>query len=464
MTPPVAANLRVAIIGGGAAGLAAARAFSKNGIRPVVLEQDLTVGGIWHYVQGGDIQRPMYRGLRTNLPKEVMAYPEYPWPKGPSDESYVTHQEVYKYLNSYAQKFDLFGMIKFGCKVTNLQVLTDETSPWRPSEDSQEHFKPISLTWRQQDDESVVESTFDAVCVCNGHFAVPSTPKLDGIESFSGQIMHSISYDDPKEFEGKVVVCVGAMASGSDLAREISEHAKHIFVSDTGFAESPITVKSNVTWVPRTQRVDGSSVFFSGTKIAASNVDTILFCTGYDYSFPFIHKDSSKFELNAVPGERRVLPVYEQLWHPVHPNLSFVGLGHSNIPFPIFECQCEAIVAHLLGTATLASQGDRMEAAQRDAVGGGPKEDGRIQDTHYLGAFQWEYCRKMLRIAGKLTPRMDRHISVNRDIYNHAGSQRKGTKPGEPDTYRSTVYERVDKEATFRVIRSEVVNEINGSK
>lgn len=48
--------------------------------------------------------------FRTNLPKEVMAFPDFPFPEG--DESFLHHSEVQKYLEDYAQHFDLYPHIK----------------------------------------------------------------------------------------------------------------------------------------------------------------------------------------------------------------------------------------------------------------------------------------------------------------------------------------------------------------
>lgn len=76
----VVESFKVAVIGAGAAGLAAARVLSRNGMTPIVLEQRPDVGGVWDYESSKD--RPMYQNLRTNLPREVMAYREKPWRRG----------------------------------------------------------------------------------------------------------------------------------------------------------------------------------------------------------------------------------------------------------------------------------------------------------------------------------------------------------------------------------------------
>jgi len=62
---------RIGVIGAGAAGLAATRVLSREGWTPIVLEKDPQGGGVWRYIpQAKD--RPMYKGLKTNLPKELI--------------------------------------------------------------------------------------------------------------------------------------------------------------------------------------------------------------------------------------------------------------------------------------------------------------------------------------------------------------------------------------------------------
>lgn len=44
---------------------------------------------------------------------------------------------------------------------------------------------------------------FDVIFVCNGHYAVPFIPKLNGFDQFAGKQMHSHHYRKPETFKGK---------------------------------------------------------------------------------------------------------------------------------------------------------------------------------------------------------------------------------------------------------------------
>lgn len=53
----------------------------------------------------------MYKNLRTNLPKEVMGYPDYPVPDNP--DSYLTRTQILEFLNLYCDHFNLRQYIQF---------------------------------------------------------------------------------------------------------------------------------------------------------------------------------------------------------------------------------------------------------------------------------------------------------------------------------------------------------------
>ena len=321
------------------------------------------------------------------------------------NQSFVTHREVLDYLVEYQNDYDLAQYISLGSTVKHLRVLKDQMS-CVSTRDGQ--LPKIEVGWEHKGQTRA--EAFDAVCVANGHFSVPSIPKLDGIENFKGRTMHSIEYDDPSEFESQTVLCIGGRASGSDLAREMSFHAKHVYLSES-IAKQAQT-EENVTLVPRTIgiREDGSVEFAKDCPLSPA-VDVIVYCTGYDYSMPFIDQESG-IELSVVPGERRVAPLYNQIWHAMYPNLSFVGLQHSVVPFPLFEMQLEAIV-HEWTAKKLPSQEERVAIAEAESTAGGLRKTGKIKDTHHLGARQWEYCRNVAKHADLYDDDMERYIKTN---------------------------------------------------
>jgi Flavin-binding monooxygenase-like len=518
--PTTGSTPRIAVIGAGAAGLACCRVFSRAGWQPILFEKSAAVGGVWNYNadhplkagcgDAGDDktkkkQRPMYRGLRTNLPKEVMGFREYPWTTTPmttstatnstnddmdssSTPSYVTHQQVLDYLQAYTKAFNL--QVQYKRRVQHLQVLpfstrngdeVDTTSSAKKKEEyksrlslSTEDWPLIELRIESSSPSSSTENSnsnteidngsssvqerhvFDAVIVANGHYSVPTIPHIAGVaEHFQGRTMHSIEYDNPQEFANQTVLCIGARASGADIARELSAAdggAKKVYLSDAARTDGRVQTCRRVSWVPRTvsiRKEESSPSGGSGAVVVQfdhdcplqpTDVDVIIYCTGYDYIFPFIDKTSSSSSIEQLieAGNGRVTPLYEQLWHAQYPNIAFVGLPHSVVPFPMFELQAEATLQTwkraTTSGATAAETGgsgsndnditagvlpnlaQRLEKAKKAAVSGGEgKPNGHVpRDTHYLGNAQWEYCRRMARIAGVYDAAVEDYIATNK--------------------------------------------------
>ena len=131
-------RVRVAVVGGGAAGLAAAKELRAEGHTPVVFEQGTDVGGVWVYdprvesddVTGTDPSRAkvhgsMYASLRTNLPREVMGYPSFPFTKvfAGDDRRFCGHGEVRAYLAAYAEHHELSGHINTSTEVVKAEPI-----------------------------------------------------------------------------------------------------------------------------------------------------------------------------------------------------------------------------------------------------------------------------------------------------------------------------------------------------
>ncbi|XP_028129197.1 senecionine N-oxygenase-like isoform X5 [Diabrotica virgifera virgifera] len=110
-------KMKIAIIGGGAAGLAALKHSLDEHHECELFEQTGLIGGTWNYSEkigidenGLPIHSSMYKGLRTNLPKELMQLEDFPFSK--PDYSYVSQPQVLEYINDYANHFNLLSHVQ----------------------------------------------------------------------------------------------------------------------------------------------------------------------------------------------------------------------------------------------------------------------------------------------------------------------------------------------------------------
>ena len=95
--------------------------------------------------------------FRTNLPKEVMAFPDFPFPSEWS--SFLSHQQVLKYLEDYTSHFDLYKYIQFNSIVNSVRPLTG-------AGDSQQPLWEVVVMDADTKESQVL--LFNAVIVCNG--------------------------------------------------------------------------------------------------------------------------------------------------------------------------------------------------------------------------------------------------------------------------------------------------------
>lgn len=187
---------RVAIIGAGCSGLAAIKCCLDEGIEPVCFERENDIGGLWNYCDNPKIGKgSVYRSCVINTSKEMMAFSDFPPPA--EFPTFMPHKYVLKYFRLYAENFGLLKYIKFKTSVSEVVPSGDyqATGRWR-----------VTSSCEDGDPET---QTFDGVLICTGHHTYPYLPKFQGLENFTGKSMHSHSYRDNRELDGKRVLVVG---------------------------------------------------------------------------------------------------------------------------------------------------------------------------------------------------------------------------------------------------------------
>ena len=111
---------RVCIIGAGVAGIVAAR-YLKEVSRVTLYEASSCIGGVWLYTKDKDVTKhtPMYKNLRTNLPKQLMTFRDLQHET--NTPTFLTHQQVMDYIHLYCDKFNINDLISFNTPVTCLR-------------------------------------------------------------------------------------------------------------------------------------------------------------------------------------------------------------------------------------------------------------------------------------------------------------------------------------------------------
>ncbi|WVZ61490.1 hypothetical protein U9M48_011352 [Paspalum notatum var. saurae] len=390
---------KVCVVGAGVSGLASARELRREGHQVTVMEQSGGVGGQWLYAptpDGGDplggagVHSSVYSSVRLISPRELTCFSDFPFYPTRSDgdpRRYPRHAEFLSYIRDFCDAFGLMDAVRLHTKVLHVGLADDDDGrSW-----------VVRYTEKQkqgdQEDEDVVvtEEVFDAVVVAVGQGTQPRLPTIKGMDGWKRRQLHSHSYRVPDSFHGEVVVVVGFGVSGMDIALELSEVAREVHVSVKSTeavapgASKALSRHHNLHLHLQIDRLvdDGQVVFADGSCVVA---DSIIYCTGYDYLFPFLDTAG----LVAV-DDNRVGPLFDHTFPPsLAPSLSFVGLPRLVMLPRFFEAQARWVAQVLSGRRSLPSPEEMTRSAEeynaaREAAGV-PR---RLSHAIF---FDWDYC------------------------------------------------------------------------
>ncbi|XP_053892684.1 flavin-containing monooxygenase 3-like isoform X1 [Malaclemys terrapin pileata] len=161
---------RVAIIGAGVSGLASIKCCLDEGLEPTCFERSDDIGGLWKFTERAEEGRAsIYRSVFTNSCKEMMCFPDFPFPD--DFPNYMHNSKLQEYIRMYAKHFALLRYIKFKTMVSSIKKRSDfpVTGQWDV------------ITKQDGKEESAV---FDAVMVCSGHHVYPNFP----VDCFPGEL------------------------------------------------------------------------------------------------------------------------------------------------------------------------------------------------------------------------------------------------------------------------------------
>ncbi|KAA8520490.1 hypothetical protein F0562_014746 [Nyssa sinensis] len=407
-------SLKAAVIGAGLSGLAVARELKREGHRVVIYEKGDQLGGLWVYdprVEADPlsldsdreiVHSSLYRSLRTNTPRHIMGFSDYPFTVRENGDSrnFPRHEEVLNFLNEFARDFGLTELIRFNTEVVGVErVDSRNNEEW----DVESSSRGLSS-----------HEVFEAVVICNGHHTKPRLANIPGIEKWPGKQIHSHNYRVPEPFRDQVVVMIGDGPSGLDISKDVATVAKEVHLSSRS-PDAPVSKSDNYTNIWNHSKIDyvfedSTVTFEDGSSVRA---DIIFHCTGYEYHFPFL-------KTNGIVSidDNRVGPLYKHVFSPeLGPWLSFVGISYGVILSPMLDLQCKWVALVLSGKLLLPSKEEML--ADVEHYYQHMEESGISKHhTHFIRPNEFEYVDWLADQVG-LPPLEERLKKISINIFKN---------------------------------------------
>jgi len=187
----------VVIVGAGPAGLATAAALRHHGVPSVIVERSDSVGASW---------REHYDRLHLHTVRWLSHLPGYKLPRRYGN--WVSRDDLVSYFEDYVDVHNLD--VRLG---TEVQSLDRDNGTW--------------LVRTAGEDLQA-----DRVVVATGYNRHQFLPDWPGLDSYTGDLVHSGNYRNADPYVGKHVLVVGTGNSGAEICVELVESgAKRVRLS-----------------------------------------------------------------------------------------------------------------------------------------------------------------------------------------------------------------------------------------
>ncbi len=287
----------------------------------------------------------VFNDLFTNIPSRFTRFLYMPnedryHDKGRKIYPFLTQGELLKRFEEFIANEGLAPYIRFNLRVeavakdarTNKWIVTVRQTVRGPTK--------IEEHWYTQQ--------FDAVVIANGHYTVPSFPRIAGLADYNrrhpGTLIHAKAYRDPSIFAKKKVLVVGGSISTVNLLQYVYPVAKRTVLSKRGpHLVFPWINKAlqaeGIVQKPTITEVVGDEFRFSDGSVE-SGFDIVLFTTGYHYHYPFL-----KNYLDVVDPSNlsRVAGLYRDTFAIEDPTLAITGVAILGVNFHLIEASAAAI-------------------------------------------------------------------------------------------------------------------------
>lgn len=207
------------IIGGGQAGLSTSYYLKQSGIEHLILEKAPKAASAW--------RNGRWDSFTLVTPNWTIKIPgaEY---KGSDREGFMPREEIVKYFENYIKEFQL--PINYNTNVLSVEPTGRES-------------------YKIETDENIYEAK--NVVIATGFEQSPRIPESAGKISSDIYQLHSSAYKNPGSLPDGAVLVVGTGQSGCQIAEEINQSGRKVFLctGSAGRAPRRYRGKDTVEWL-----------------------------------------------------------------------------------------------------------------------------------------------------------------------------------------------------------------------
>ena len=194
-------RVRIAIIGGGFAGLGMGIRLKQAGIDDFeILERSDDVGGTW--------RDNSYPGCAVDVQSHLYSYSFAPNPGW--SRVYAPQQEIWDYISGCAERFGVIEHVRLGHEMTEAE------------------WDDLRQRWQLETSVGPLEAQFLISAI--GPLSKRSLPEIPGLETFEGACFHSAAWDHDHDLTGERVAVIGTGASAAQVIPEIQPLAGRLLV------------------------------------------------------------------------------------------------------------------------------------------------------------------------------------------------------------------------------------------